>query len=338
MARRFDGDDGASGGAFDEGSVADVLWRILAGGDSAGPVWGEDGPWDPDVPSPARMYDVFLGGKDNGEVDRVAAGRVAAAAPSVPRAARDNRAFMHRVVAWAARHGIGQFVDVGTGIPTEPNPHQIAREHRPDAVVVGVDNDPLVLAHDRALLEGMPIVRGDVREVDALIADLDAWIDWDRPVAVLLIAVLHFVADDYDPAGIVRAFTGRMVPGSVVALSHGCSTGADPAALAQVEKVYQGASAPGVARTREQIAGLFGRRLELVPPGVVPVQHWPHEVGPLTAIPVLGGVGVVPDPRAGRVPGRVGRVVPRWRDPLRTVPGRDAPGSDGTGVTGECAR
>jgi len=274
--------------------------RILAGEELREPVFGPDGPWRPGVPSPARMYDVFLGGKDNGAVDRAAAGRVAEAAPSIPQAARDNRAFMHRVVEWAARRGIDQFVDVGTGIPTEPNPHQIAPEFQPDALVVGVDNDPLVLAHDRALLEGMPIVRGDAREVDALIGGLDAWVDWDRPVAVLLIAVLHFVTDDHDPAGIVRAFTGRMVPGSVVAVSHVCCDGADPVAVAQVEEIYRGATEPGVFRTREQIAALFGRRLEVVAPGVVAVQHWPGVCGEVTPVPILGGVGVVPDPRSDR--------------------------------------
>jgi hypothetical protein len=100
-------------------------------------------------------------------------------------------------------------------------------------------------------------------------------------------------------AGVVAAFTGRMVPGSVVALSHVSSTGADPAAVARVERVYKGATAPGVARTHEQITNLFGRRLEMLPPGVVPVQHWPVQAGPLTAIPILGGVGMVPDIGAG---------------------------------------
>lgn len=119
-------------------------------------------------------------------------------------------------------------------------------------------------------------------------------------MAVLLVAVLHFVTDEQDPAGIVRAFAGRLCPGSVVAVSHVSSTGADPAAVAAVEKIYrERATAPGVARTHEQITNLFGR-LELVPPGVVPVQHWPCPGGRLTAIPILGGVGVVPNPLAGR--------------------------------------
>ncbi|MFA1548860.1 SAM-dependent methyltransferase [Actinomadura chokoriensis] len=294
MTRRFDEDDAV----FTAGSIREPVEQMLAG-EPAGPISNQDGEWHPEVPSPARMYDYFLGGKDYSLVDREAAERVIAAAPCIPVVARANRAFMHRGVAWAARHGIGQFVDVGTGIPTAPNPYQIAREHRDDAVVVGVDNDLVVLTHNRALLDGMPIVRGDVRAVDELIADLDEWIDWDKPVAVLLVAVLHFVTDAQNPAGIVAAFTGRMVPGSVVVLSHVSSTGADPRAVAQVQKVYEGAAAPGVARSHEEITNLFGR-LELVPPGVVPVQHWPVQAGPLTPIPILGGVGMVPDGREGR--------------------------------------
>ncbi len=235
MARRFDQDDAA----FTAGSIKEPVAKLRAG-QATGPLCGPDGEWDPDVPSPARMYDYYLGGKDHGTADRKAAERVVAVAPSIPAVARANRAFMHRSVAWAARRGIGQFVDVGTGIPTEPNPYQIAREHRDDPVVVGVDNDPVVLAHDRALLEGMPIVRGDVRAVDELIADLSQWIDWDKPVAVLLVAVLHFVTDAENPAGVVAAFAGRMVPGSVVALSHVSSTGADREALARVEKDTRG--------------------------------------------------------------------------------------------------
>ncbi|MFI0485725.1 SAM-dependent methyltransferase [Actinomadura sp. 9N215] len=226
---------------------------------------------------------------DEDDADQAAAKKVIKAAPSVPQAALANRKFMHRVVAWLAQAGVDQFVDVGTGIPTKPNVFEIAREYHPDAVVVGVDNDPLVLAHDRALLKGMPIVSGDVRRVDELIADLDEFIDWDRPVGVLLLAVLHFVTDEQDPAGIVRAFTGRMVPGSMVALSHLSSTGPKPVAVAQIEKLYRDeTTAPGVARTHEQITNLFGR-LGLVPPGVVPVQHWPCESGLLTDVPVLGG-------------------------------------------------
>ncbi|MFI0349201.1 SAM-dependent methyltransferase [Actinomadura sp. 9N407] len=244
-------------------------------------------------PSTARMYDVFLGGKDNYAVDRKAAREAEEAAPSIVRAARDNRRFMHRTVAWCAGEaGIDQFVDIGTGMPTSPNAWEVARRFAAGAVVVGVDNDPVVLAHDRARLGGMPIVAGDVRDPGAVIAGLGEVIDWGRPVAVLLVAVLHFVTDQQDPAGIVASLVERLAPGSAVVISHVCSSGADPRVVAEVERVYAGTPTPGKFRTHEQIAGLFGG-LRMVSPGVVQVQHWPIDAGPVTALPVLGGVGRV---------------------------------------------
>ncbi len=160
---------------------------------------------------------------------------------------------MHRAVAWAATAGITQFVDLGTGIPTEPTAHRLARQIHPGARVVGVDIDPVVLAHDHAWLGGMPIVEGDVRRVDELIGALSRRVDWDKPVAVLLVAVLHLLGDADNPAGVVAAFTERMAPGSVVALSHLSRTGADADTVAQVEAVSGRAGAPVVLRTHEQI-------------------------------------------------------------------------------------
>ncbi|MEW2356537.1 SAM-dependent methyltransferase [Spirillospora sp. NPDC029432] len=250
-------------------------------------------------PSTARMYDYFLGGKDNYEEDRNAAETVEKVVPSIPKAARDNRAFLGRAVAWCAQQGIDQIIDLGTGFPTAPNTLDIARRFAPDAVVVGVDHDPVVLAHARAQLGAMPILPGDIRNPRPLIADLGALIDWDRPVAVLMVAVLHFVADDEDPAGIVAAFTEPLGPRSAVVISHVCSTGADPHAVAEVERVYAGSTSPGSRfRTHEEITGLFGG-LNLVPPGVVQVQHWPIERGAVTDLPVLGGIGQVPAMRHG---------------------------------------
>jgi nucleotide-binding universal stress UspA family protein len=188
--------------------------------------------------------------------------------------------------------GIDQVVDIGTGIPTSPNVFEVAEEFNPDAMVVGVDNDPLVLAHDRALLGGMPIIEGDIRDPGAVIESLGEVIDWGRPVAVLLVALLHFVTDEQDAAGIVAAFVDRLAPGSAVVITHVSSTDADPKAVEQIEAVYAKASSPGKFRTHEQIAGLFGG-LRMVSPGLVQVQHWPIEAAPLTALPVLGGVGRV---------------------------------------------
>jgi hypothetical protein len=278
MGRRFDEPDlGATAGAGAEGGCLDM--EVVT-----------------DKPSPARMYDYFLGGKDNFKVDRQAAERVLAVAPDVVGAARANRNFMHRVVAWCAEEGLGQFIDVGMGFPTSPTPLEVAWQVRPGPLVVGVDNDPVVVAHGRAGAWRIPMVGADMRQTGPLIDELDQWVDWHRPVAVLLIAVLHFVRDHGEAAGIVAAFTQRLAPGSLVVISHVCSDGADPEAVAKVEQVYAGSTAPGLFRTREQIRNLFGR-LELVEPGLVPVQHWPQEDSlhrPLTALPVLGGVGRVP--------------------------------------------
>ncbi|MFB4318130.1 SAM-dependent methyltransferase [Actinomadura sp. 21ATH] len=250
-------------------------------------------------PSTARMYDVFLGGKDNYAEDRDAAEAVEKVAPSIPRAARDNRAFMARAVAWCAQQGIEQIIDLGTGFPTEPNALDTARRFMPDAVVVGVDHDPVVLAHAQGPA-GMSVLPGDIRDPGAVIAGLSEWIEWEEPVAVLMVAVLHFIADEEDPAGIVAAFAERLVPGSAVVISHVCSTGADPSTVAEVERVYAGSTSPGSRfRTHEEITALFGG-LHLVPPGVVQVQHWPIERGPVTDLPVLGGIGTVPARRRRR--------------------------------------
>jgi hypothetical protein len=213
------------------------------------------------TPSTARMYDVFLGGKDNFGVDRDAARQVERAAPSIVRAARDNRAFMQRTVTWGVRDaGIGQVVDIGTGIPTSPNVYEVAHRHNRDAVVVGVDHDPEVLAHDRARLGGLPILDGDIRNPGLVLADLErtGLIEWDQPVLLLLVAVLHFVSDEQDPAGIVATLAERLAPGSAVVISHVSSTGADPRAVAEIEAVYAKSTSPGSRfRTHEQIERLM---------------------------------------------------------------------------------
>ncbi|MGH3329243.1 MAG: SAM-dependent methyltransferase [Streptomycetales bacterium] len=158
-------------------------------------------------PSTARMYDYWLGGKDNYLVDRGAAAKVQEVFPDVRRLAWANRAFLVRAVRYLAEQGVDQFIDIGTGLPTPPNVPEIAREINPGARAVGVDNDPIVLAHNRALVavdDGILTVDGDVRHPGQILADpeLNALIDLDRPVAVLLVAILHFVTDDEDPAGI----------------------------------------------------------------------------------------------------------------------------------------
>ncbi|MFD0853541.1 SAM-dependent methyltransferase, partial [Actinomadura adrarensis] len=220
--------------------------------------------------------------------------------PSLPQAAQANRAWMHRVVRhMAGSGGLRQFVDIGAGIPTSPNPWDIARQVDPSATVVGVDNDPVVLAYARAHLNGMPLVEGDIHHPGQILARLDRIVNWHRPVGLLFIAVLHFVKDTDNPARIVQMFLDRMTPGSMIAISHICSTGAASEAVEQVEQVYERSTAPGQFRTERQIKQLFCG-LPLLEPGLVPVQEWPQasKDRPPTDVPVLGGVAQVPPPRA----------------------------------------
>lgn len=252
--------------------------------------------FDANTPSTARMYDYYLGGKDNFQADRVAAQEVLRSAPSLRKAARDNRRFMARAVRYCASSGIRQFIDVGTGIPTYPNVSDVARAIQPDAAVVGIDNDPHVLVHDNAILDGVHMIDGDMRNPASFMdgAVLQQHIDWSEPVAVLFIAALHFVTDAEGPADIVAAFRKRMVSGSLVVISHVSSTGADLDEVAAVERVYRRATSPGVFRSHERIRSLFDG-FELVKPGLLPVQHWPTTESRITTrIPVFGGVGRVP--------------------------------------------
>jgi SAM-dependent methyltransferase len=260
-------------------------------------------------PTPARMYDYFLGGKDNFEVDRAAADALIdkLGVEKTRFVAQENRRFLWRAVEYLAGEcGVSQFIDVGAGLPTMRNTHEIAQAVNPGARVVYVDNDPIVLSHGRALLAedgATAIVTADMREPDAI---LDApktkeLIDFTRPVGILLVAVFHFVVSAghpryvpglADPAGIVAAFRDRIAPGSYVAVTHNSSDGASPADVAAAEDAYRSATAPMVIRSRSEVAALF-EGWRLVPPGVVPAWQWhsdPDEA-PCTGI-ILGGVAV----------------------------------------------
>ncbi|MWA02827.1 SAM-dependent methyltransferase [Actinomadura sp. LD22] len=232
---------------------------------------------DMTTPSVARMYDYFLGGKDNYECDRLAAQEVVRALPTVEGVARANRAFLQRAVRFVAESGIDQFLDLGTGLPTQGNVHEIARRVRPGARVVYVDNDPLVAAHARALVdtdERTAVVEADLRDPATVLDDsqVRALIDFGRPLCVLFVAVLHFVPDERDPAGIVRRFTEAIPPGSHVILSHAA---VEERRNVNVGETYrsQSANAALVARTREQVAGLLDG-LTILEPGVVPLHGW----------------------------------------------------------------
>lgn len=250
---------------------------------------------DPTTPNPARMYDYYLGGHDNFAADREAAEKVLAALPEGRDVFRANRAFLGRAVTFLAQTGIRQFIDIGTGLPTQDNVHQVAHRTAPDARVVYVDNDPMVLAHARALLSGpepVTLIQADLREPDTILnhAELANLIDFNEPVAVLLVAVLHFLTDEENPAATVARFREAMAPGSYLVISHGEAT----PEVRQAEKTYQSASAPGVGRSHEQIQSFFNG-FDLVPPGLVYVSQWrPHNHEDHPNRVVLGGVGRKP--------------------------------------------
>jgi S-adenosyl methyltransferase len=254
--------------------------------------------FNPTIPNVARIYDFLLGGKDNYAADREAAQRLLDAVPGAVRAARDNRRFLGRAVWFLAREaGIRQFLDIGTGLPTRGNVHEIAHAARPGARVVYADNDPVVVTHARALLADsltVAAVQGDLRDPGRLCAlpDVQAFIDWDEPVAVLMVAVLHFLEDRDDPWEAVDAFKARMAPGSYLVLSHvtGDDTPAD--VIRQASEVYEHASAPGMARSRAQIARFFDG-LDMVSPGLADPAEWrrPRLEGDSRPVLFYAGVG-----------------------------------------------
>jgi hypothetical protein len=252
---------------------------------------------DMKTPSPARMYDYYLGGKDNFPVDREAAERALAAFPAGRDLAWANRNFMISAVNFLARKGIDQFIDVGTGIPTSPNVHEVARSVIPAAKVAYIDNDPMVLVHDRELLagaEGIVAVAGDARRAEEFSKDpgLRKMIDFTRPVGVLFVAVLHFVTDEEDPWGSVAFLRDLIAPRSYLVLSHVTSDSSDPTALHAIHDAYKGAAAPAVFRTEREI-GRFFDGFRLVYPGITDVSDWHPMVQPqLTpGLRVIGGVG-----------------------------------------------
>ncbi|GAB2807586.1 SAM-dependent methyltransferase [Actinoallomurus bryophytorum] len=243
-----------------------------AGAPDAGP--------DPQVPSVARMYDFFLGGKENFAVDRRAAEEVGRALPGVAGVARSNRQFLRRAVRFAAERGVEQFLDLGAGLPTQGNVHEIARSVHPGARVVYVDNDPVVTSHGRALLTGdgdAAVVDADLRDAEAVLSDprVRELIDFDLPVCVLFVAVLHFMPDEEDPAGVIGRYRDAVPAGSPLVISHAA---VEEHRNLEVEDAYRSASAPFVARTREQVTALLDG-LEIVDPGVVRLHEWRPEGG-----------------------------------------------------------
>ncbi|MFE5331131.1 SAM-dependent methyltransferase [Embleya sp. NPDC056575] len=229
------------------------------------------------VPHSARMYDYVLGGKDNYLADREAAEEALKVWPGLWTSMRVNRAVMRRMAHWlTAEAGIRQFLDIGTGIPTSPNLHEVVQETAPESRVVYVDNDPIVLVHARALLSSAPegrtsYVEADMRKPDALFStpELCDTLDLSQPVAVTVIAMLQFVED---AAGLIEKLTAPLAPGSYLAITAATADLAKGStALAEV---YNRRGVPMYLRSREELTALFADRCDLVEPGVVPMQHW----------------------------------------------------------------
>jgi hypothetical protein len=246
-----------------------------------------DGPIDlhTDVAHPARMYDYFLGGKDSYEADRDAAEQALRDFPSVRLTARTNREFMHHATRYLVGQGIRQFLDIGTGIPTEPNLHQVAQELAPESRVVYVDNDPIVYAHARALLvstrEGRTsYVQSDAGRPEEILAapELTETLDLSQPVAVSMMALLHFVPGDvYDH---VNKLMAPLVSGSYLAMSHVTTEfdegDDDPDGMARLLQVYIDRGIPVNPRTKEQVAKFFDG-MDLLEPGVEVIHRWRND-------------------------------------------------------------
>jgi hypothetical protein len=253
---------------------------------------------DTSRPHPARMYDYYLNGKDNYAADRDAAAKVLAAVPEIRAIARANRAFLHRAVRYLAEEkGIRQFLDIGTGIPTSPNVHEIAAQTDPGVRVVYADNDPIVHAHANALLTGTgttQIVLADLRDPEKIIAEAAAFLDFTQPVALLLVAILHFIPDEENPSGIVAALREALPAGSWLALSHGTTDFHPVEVTAPAAAAYDTAPAPLVLRPRAAIEAFFdGFTLE--EPGLVQAPLWhpgtkPPRAKDLTKIGIYAAV------------------------------------------------
>jgi hypothetical protein len=232
--------------------------------------------FDTSVPHIARIYDYWLGGKDNFAADREAAERALAATPTIAPGVQANRRFLGRAVRHLTEAGVRQFLDVGTGIPAASNTHEVAQSIAPECKVVYVDNDPIVLAHARALLTSTTgptaYIEADARNTAKILAEAADTLDFRQPVGVMLMAILHCVPDDDDPGGIVSSLLAACPPGSFLALSHPARDQVAVAVRAETS-LTKSMGQKVTFRTREQVAG-FASGLELVEPGVVPVQEW----------------------------------------------------------------
>ena len=254
--------------------------------------------FDPATPSIARVYDYLLNGKDNFVADREVAEKLLAVAPLTAEVTRENRQFLARAVTWAARRGIGQFIDLGCGMPTAPNTHQTARSVAPDARVAYVDRDAVVLSHLHALAAkrdpAVTVVDGDVREVTAILDAVAAGIDLSAPACLLMGFLLHFFAPD--PArDLVARYTAALAPGSYVVLSAGR---ADSDKTSAGFGAYSAAAAQVYNHSVPDFSSFFGS-LDLVPPGVVDAREWLPDWEQAVHLPPRDGQVIVGVARVG---------------------------------------
>ncbi|NJP46544.1 SAM-dependent methyltransferase [Actinacidiphila epipremni] len=245
---------------------------------------GEPPVIDTSIAHSARVYDYVLGGKDNYQVDREAAEQMLSGWPSLRTSMRENRTFMHRAVRYAAQQGIDQFLDIGTGIPTSPNLHEIAQSVIPSARIVYVDNDPIVFVHAAARLTGTPegriaYLQADMHDPATILdsPELTGTLDLDRPVALSLIAVLQFVLDKDKAYELVRGYVDRLAPGSLLTIST-VTTNTDPDDATTVTQEYTRRGIPVRDSTKADVEPFFAG-LELVEPGITLVHRWNPEPG-----------------------------------------------------------
>ncbi|MGW3106554.1 SAM-dependent methyltransferase [Streptomyces sp. NPDC001100] len=241
---------------------------------------------DISVPSVSRIYDYYLGGSHNFEVDREAARKAMEFLPGLPKIMQANRAFMRRAVRFAAVEGITQFLDIGSGIPTFGNVHEVAQQASPGAHVMYVDHDPVAVAHSQAVLAGnatADVVAADLRKPQEILAsaEVQRLIDVNRPVALLLVAILHFVEDADDPYGAVAQLRDALAPGSLLILTHASYEGIPlpPERAEGAVDVYKDIRNPLIMRSRDEIARFF-EGYDMVEPGLVPMPDWRPDTAP----------------------------------------------------------
>jgi len=251
--------------------------------------------FDTSAPHPARVYDYLLGGKDNYAADRAAGERLVKADPQAAASARANRKFLGRAVRYlAGQQGIRQFLDIGTGIPTAGNTHQVAQAVAPRSRVFYVDNDPIVLAHARALLisseaGATDYLQADLRQPLKVLHAAAQLLDFSQPVALLLVAILHFIPDADNPARLLAAYRGALAPGSYLVISHGTGDFHPPEAAKAATEVYSRGPSSLTPRRKEDIVPFFGD-FALEEPGLVQAPAWRPDAEP--APDAMRGIGL----------------------------------------------